>query len=1099
MAAPHDASQNDPLWYKDAVIYQLHVRSFFDHDNDGVGDFRGLTEKLDYIERLGVNAIWLLPFYPSPMRDDGYDIADYLDINPVYGTQQDFRYFVLEAHRRGLKVITELVVNHTSDQHPWFQRARAAERDSPERNFYVWSDTDKRFPETRIIFSDTEESNWAWDKVARQYYWHRFFSHQPDLNHNNPEVVKAVIRVMKHWLDMGVDGLRLDAIPYLCVREGTTNENLPETHAVVKQMRAAIDSDYANRMLLAEANQWPEDVREYFGEGDQCHMAYHFPLMPRMYMAIAQEDRYPIVEILQQTPEIPSNCQWAIFLRNHDELTLEMVTDRERDYMYQTYAADARARVNVGIRRRLAPLMENDPAKIQLLNSLLFSMPGSPTVYYGDELGMGDNIYLGDRNGVRTPMQWSPDRNGGFSRSDPQSLFLPPIMDPIYGFASVNVEAQSREPSSLLNWTRRILAVRKAHRAFGRGTFELLRPGNRKILAYVRRYEDEVLLCVANLKRSAQPVELDLSAFRGRVPVELLGRSPFPPIGDLPYLLTLPGYGFYWFELAQSASVPGWHEERLLPEEKPWLVLFNGMTSFDPDAAGERRPAAERLVAQLERDVLPSYLGAQRWFAAKERGSFSVALTKACRWQTLRATWMLTTAEARFAEGEPQEYFLPLALEWGADHSGPAAPHALARVRQHSSTGLLLDAFGHPDFARDALDALAAEQAVDCGGQTLKFLATGAFPDLYPKNWDELEIRRVGDSSNQTFLIGNRLFVKAFRRLRSGIHPEWEMGRFLTERSPCDAVVRTAGAVVLERPAGPAAMLAIVQAAVPNQGDGWRYTLQYLERCIDDAKGRAADGQILAVDHGAHLLLVRALALRTAQLHRALAVRTGDAAFDPEPLDAGRLAAWSTQIRSEIDQTFETLRAQLASLPSGARDAAEAVLGAADAIRAWVERQTSEPADALLTRLHGDYHLGQVLLTKNDFVITDLEGEPARSLDERRRKGTALKDVAGMLRSFAYARAVAARQFAATNPSDAAGVDRLLDHWLEGAERTFLAAYREAIGDCGVHPSPTADADRLLRLATVERLFYEIRYELAHRPDWLPVPLEALRSAVTVA
>jgi maltose alpha-D-glucosyltransferase / alpha-amylase len=615
-----DHASDDPLWYKDAVIYQVHVRSFFDSNDNGIGDFPGLTSKLDYIARLGVSAIWLLPFYPSPMRDDGYDIADYLGINPVYGTQDDFATFVRAAHERGLKIITELVVNHTSDQHPWFQAARTAPRGSPQRDFYVWSDSDKRFAETRIIFTDTEQSNWAWDPVAEQYYWHRFFSHQPDLNHNNPAVVNAVTRVMEHWLELGVDGLRLDAIPYLCVRDGTHNENLPETHAVVKRFRRAIDAKYRNRMLLAEANQWPEDVREYFADGDECHMAYHFPLMPRMYMAIAQEDRYPIVEILQQTPDIPPTCQWAIFLRNHDELTLEMVTDRERDYMYQMYAADPRARVNVGIRRRLAPLMENDPAKIQLMNSLLFSMPGSPTVYYGDELGMGDNIYLGDRNSVRTPMQWSPDRNGGFSRADPQSLYLPPIQDPIYGYASVNVEAQAREPSSLLNWTRRMLAVRKGCKAFGRGTFELLRPGNRTILAYLRRYENQAILCVANLKRSAQAVELDLSAFRGRVPVELLGRSAFPPVGELPYMLTLPGYAFYWFELAESAQAPSWHEERLPAEERPWLVLFNGLDSFHVDAAEERQSAAVKLRNQLEREVMPGYIAPQRWFAGKGQG-----------------------------------------------------------------------------------------------------------------------------------------------------------------------------------------------------------------------------------------------------------------------------------------------------------------------------------------------------------------------------------------------------------------------------------------------------------------------------------------------
>jgi maltose alpha-D-glucosyltransferase/alpha-amylase len=1101
--------ETDPLWYKDAVIYQLHVRAFFDANNDGVGDFKGLTDKLDYVARLGVNAIWLLPFYPSPMRDDGYDIADYLGINPVYGTPEDFATFVTEAHRRGLKVITELVVNHTSDEHPWFKRARAAPRDSPERSFYVWSDTDQRFPETRIIFSDTEASNWAWDPVAGQYYWHRFFTHQPDLNHNNPEVVKAVIRVMKHWLDLGVDGLRLDAIPYLCVRDGTRNENLPETHAVVKQIRAAIDDAYPNRMLLAEANQWPEDVREYFGSGDECHMAYHFPLMPRMYMAIAQEDRYPIVEILQQTPDIPPTCQWAIFLRNHDELTLEMVTDRERDYMYQAYAADSRARVNVGIRRRLAPLMENDPAKIQLMNSLLFSMPGSPTVYYGDELGMGDNIYLGDRNGVRTPMQWSSDRNGGFSRADPQGLYLPPIMDPIYGYASVNVEAQAREASSLLNWTRRILAVRKAYKAFGRGTFELLRPGNRKILAYVRRYGDETLLCVANLKRSAQAVELDLAQFRGRVPVELLGRSSFPPIGDLPYMLTLAGHGFYWFELAESARVPSWHEERLLPDEKPWLVLSDGLASFDVGEANPRRDAAERLVAQLERDVVPGYLAVQRWFAGKERGAATIGFETLCRWRARRGLWLLGFADARFASGEPQRYFLPLGLEWGPEHAGPIAANALARTRQHSSTGLLFDAFAHPDFARDAIDALARGETVECTGSALRFIATEALAPLLPERIDDAPIRRAGDSSNLAVLIGNHLFVKAFRRVREGVHPEWEMGRFLTERSPCSAVTPTAGAIVLERRGAEPTTLALVQAAVPNQGDGWRYTLQYLERSIDDAMTRAADGQILAADHSAYLLLVRALAARTAELHRALAVTTGDPAFDPEPLNAPRLVQWVERIRVEADATLAALGARLrdapdgraapaepAPLPDDARELAQSLLAAAPAIRTWIESQARAEIAALLTRYHGDYHLGQVLLTKNDFVITDLEGEPGRPLDERRRKGSALKDVAGMLRSFDYASAVAADQFAAKGQADGVSVAALLERWRIAARAEFLAEYRKALADSAIYPRERGAGERLLKLATIERLLYEVRYELGQRPDWVAVPLRGLQFAL---
>jgi maltose alpha-D-glucosyltransferase/alpha-amylase len=1088
---------NDPLWYKDAVIYQLHVRSFFDSDDDGVGDFPGLTAKLDYIERLGVSAIWLLPFYPSPMRDDGYDIADYLGINPVYGKQRDFAAFVGAAHERGLKIITELVVNHTSEQHPWFQAARSAPRGSAKRELYVWSDTDKRFPETRIIFTDTEQSNWTWDPLAEQYYWHRFFSHQPDLNHNNPAVVNAVIRVMQHWLDLGVDGLRLDAIPYLCVRDGTRNENLPETHAVVKRFRRAVDAKYRNRMLLAEANQWPEDVREYFGDGDECHMAYHFPLMPRMYMAIAQEDRYPIVEILKQTPEIPPSCQWAIFLRNHDELTLEMVTDKERDYMYQMYAADPRARVNVGIRRRLAPLMENDPGKIQLMNSLLFSMPGSPTVYYGDELGMGDNIYLGDRNGVRTPMQWSPDRNGGFSRADRQGLFLPPIMDPIYGYASVNVEAQTREPSSLLNWTRRMLAVRKSYKAFGRGTFELLRPGNRTILAYVRRYENQAILCVANLKRSAQAVELDLAAFRGRVPVELIGRSSFPPIGELPYMLTLPGYGFYWFELAVSADPPSWHEERLPAEERPWLVLFNGLDSFTEPAGDERAAAASNLLAQLEREVAPAYLAAQRWFAGKGQGTPSVTFSDVARWQPRQEPWLLAVAAAQFPADAAQEYFMPLALEWGERAGAPAA-HGLARVRQRAATGLLFDAFADEHFVRALIVALSERASVRLGAGTLRFMPTTALGSLLPKRLGQASVRQTAEGSNLTFVIGEQLFLKAYRRLRSGVHPEWELGRYLTERSPCAAVVPTAGAIVLERPGTEPTAVALVQAAVQNQGDGWHYTLRYLERTIDDAVARAADGRVETVDHSSYLLLVQALATRAAELHRALAVSTGDSSFDPEPFTAAWLADWAARIHAELDATLFSLRGHRSELPPQARDVATEALESAPKLHATIDKRASGPTTALAIRLHGDFHLAQALVTKNDFIITDLEGEPGRTLAERRRKHTVQKDVAAMRRSFDYARVVAARQFAGKPHSGAVDIGPLLEDWRSRTLIAFRDAYTEAIGDCGVLPRDGAEADRLLALATIERLLYEIRYELANRPELVTVPLldlTALREA----
>jgi maltose alpha-D-glucosyltransferase / alpha-amylase len=632
---------SDPLWYKDAIIYELHVKAFCDGNGDGMGDFPGLISKLDYLQELGVNTLWLLPFYPSPWRDDGYDIADYHDVHPAFGCMDDFRACIDAAHARGLRVITELVINHTSDQHPWFQAARRAPPGSSKRDYYVWSDSDTRLAGTRIIFSDTEKSNWAWDDVAQAYYWHRFFSHQPDLNYNSPHVFKAVMHAMRFWFDAGVDGMRLDAVPYLCVREGSSNENLPETHAVIKRMRAELDQHYHGRMFLAEANQWPEDVREYFGAGDECHMAYHFPLMPRMYMAIAQEDRHPIVEIMEQTPDIPDTCQWAVFLRNHDELTLEMVTDRERDYLYQTYASDPQARLNLGIRRRLAPLLENDRNRIELMNQLLMTLPGSPILYYGDEIGMGDNFQLGDRDGVRTPMQWNAGPNGGFSSAEAARLYLPAIDDPVYGFGAVNVEAQQRHPASLLQWTRKLIAMRKAQPALGRGTLRFLRPGNRKILAYLREYAGESILCVANLAQAAQAVELDLAAFKGRVPVELIGRSRFPPIGELPYLLTLGRHGF--FVLSSGGGRGGAGLARRTPDaagsaglglvESGWRTVF----ARADDAAGINPLMARRAREQLESQILPRFLRAQPWFVDRAAATSSFSLARCANGPTLPA------------------------------------------------------------------------------------------------------------------------------------------------------------------------------------------------------------------------------------------------------------------------------------------------------------------------------------------------------------------------------------------------------------------------------------------------------------------------------
>ncbi|MDQ6683991.1 MAG: maltose alpha-D-glucosyltransferase, partial [Pseudomonadota bacterium] len=864
-AAPPD----DPLWYRDAVIYQLNVKAFFDSDGDGYGDFKGVTSKLDYVKELGVNTIWFMPFYPSPLKDDGYDIAGYDDVHPQYGSLDDFREMLGQAHQRGLKVITELVINHTSDQHPWFQAARKAPKGSPERDFYVWSDTDQLYQGTRIIFTDTETSNWSWDPVAKQFFWHRFFSHQPDLNFDNPKVMEAVLDTMRFWLDMGVDGFRLDAIPYLVERDGTSNENLPETHAVIKQLRAAIDAEYKNRFLLAEANMWPEDVREYFGDGDECHMAYHFPLMPRMYMAIAQEDRYPIVEIMQQTPEIPEGCQWAIFLRNHDELTLEMVTSKERDYMYNMYAADKRARINLGIRRRLAPLMENDIDRVKLMNGMLLSMPGSPIIYYGDEIGMGDNVFVGDRNGVRTPMQWSPDRNAGFSRADPQRLYLQPIMDAMYGFEALNVETQARDASSLLNWTKRMLAVRKTSHAFGRGRRTFIKPGNRKILAYLSEYEDDSILTVFNLSRAAQPVELDLSAYKGRVPVEMLGRTSFPPIGELPYLLTLPSHGFYWFRLATDAAMPAWHQEGVALQDRPTLVLFDGWTSFFRDRVMPWRIGmAERMRTQFETDTLPRFVEIQRWYAAKGTAVTRARVVDHAVWEANGSSWMLPLLELD-GPAEPSTYFLPLALGWeeqDEERMNALLPAALAKVRQQANVGVMGDAFYDETFCRALVEAIGAGREVASAAGRLLFRPTDAFRAL-AVDVAGLPVSRPGTASSNTIVtFGETLFLKGYRRLRVGMNPELEMGRFLTDVAHFPNCVPVLGALEYVGNDGRLMTLALVQRFVANQGDGWDYTLGYLERFAETLRTSSEPAGPTSEVHGGFLALMATLGQRIGEL-----------------------------------------------------------------------------------------------------------------------------------------------------------------------------------------------------------------------------------------
>jgi maltose alpha-D-glucosyltransferase/alpha-amylase len=1083
---------DDPLWYKDAVIYQLHVKAFFDSTDDGIGDFRGLTAKLDYLQDLGVTAIWMLPFYPSPLRDDGYDIADYRNIHPSYGSMADFKVFVKEAHRRGLKVVTELVINHTSDQHPWFQRARRAKPGSRLRDFYVWSDDDKKYDSTRIIFLDTERSNWTWDPEAKQYYWHRFYSHQPDLNFDNPRVFRAVENVMRYWLELGVDGMRLDAVPYLIEREGTINENLPETHDVLKRLRAELDRRYKGRMLLAEANQWPEDVRDYFGDGDECHMAFHFPVMPRLYMAVATEDRHPITDIMRQTPEIPSNCQWAIFLRNHDELTLEMVTDRERDYLWNFYAADRRARINLGIRRRLAPLMGNDRRKIELLNGLLFSLPGTPIVYYGDEIGMGDNVFLGDRDGVRTPMQWTPDRNAGFSRADPARLYLPPIMDPVYGFQAVNVEAQARSPSSLLNWMKRMIAVRQTRQAFGRGTLRFLYPDNRKVLAYLREWQDDPILCVFNLSRSAQAVELDLSAWKGRSPVELMGRTEFPLIGDLPYLLTLQGHSFFWFHLQpapKEALAAGWRTGGAPAQpEFVTLVVPHGWRDL---LDRHNRP-------QLESDVLPRFLKGQRWFAAKDRTIVATGITTAAELAPMSEGALLTLVDVELRGTEQQRYFVPFAALWEAEGSearNAILPDTAATLRQFRKDGALFDAVHQPRFALDVVRAISANRVLPLeSGGSIRFSATPRFDSATMP--EKPVARRIGaEQSNSSMLIEEYAVLKIYRRVHSGVHPEIEMARYLGERAGFANTPPLLGIIELKGPDSEAA-LGVLFAHLRNQGEAWMQALDYLKRFLDESllrtPGAERPGEALepVSSHAFYFTLARQLGRRTAEMHAAFcAAPADDPDFAPEKVTADDREVWIAALEGSARNVVESLEQRLPQLDEEAKAQVQRLLEARDRLLQLPRALMPAQLEAMKTRYHGDYHLGQVLAVQSDYTIIDFEGEPMRPLAERRRKHSPLRDVAGMLRSFHYAMASAVRDRSAIQPAQRETIERCAAVWRRQAVEAFMTGYLVAIGGCAAMPTEAADLQALVDFFTLEKALYEIRYELANRPAWLPIPV----------
>ena len=1097
-------STNDPLWFKDALIYELHVRAFYDSNNDGIGDFPGLIQKLDYLQDLGVTCLWLLPFFPSPLKDDGYDISDYLNVHSMYGTMEDFRIFLAAAHDRGLQVMIELVMNHTSDQHPWFQRARQAPKGSPERDYYVWSDTDQKYSDARIIFTDSEKSNWTWDPVAQQYFWHRFFSHQPDLNYDHPQVVDEMFAVVRFWLDLGVDALRVDAIPYLVERDGTNCENLPETHHIIQRLRQEMDNGYENRMMLAEANQWPTDVRPYFGEGNECHMAFHFPLMPRIYMALRQEDRLPIVDIMAQTPPIPDTCQWALFLRNHDELTLEMVTSDERDYMVLAYSADSRMRINLGIRRRLATLLDNNRRRIELLNSLLFSLPGTPVIYYGDEIGMGDNIYLGDRNGVRTPMQWNGDRNAGFSRATPAKLYSPVIMDPIWGYEAVNVEAQQGDPSSLLSWMRNMIALRKLFRVFGRGTLEFLNPSNRKVLAYLRRYDDQQVLCVANLSRFAQPVDLDLPELEDATPVEMLGYVDFPPIGKQPYRLTLGPYGFLWLELQRepkhSSAATG--PAALAPlVADSWENLLEG--------AGRYR---------LENKLLPEYLQEQVWFGGKAR---SVRTCRISDWIALPDTEaVLTRVEVQYDKAEPETYVLPLALAFGkaADRLRETAPGTIVTPAvSRNETGCLYDAAGDERMGMSMLSLI--EHAKQARGQNGSVQGQPGTEFQRVRSGEPITAvrRNSPEHSNTLVSYDERLVLKLFRRQQTGQNPGCELAQYLTEKVHFDGIPPFAGTIQYAGADGSLTAVALLEGYTTNQGDGWTLTLEELARYYENCAttpfpegGSAAGGDLmdlaeqetqqLARDHvGIALDSAASLGRRTAELHLALASATDDAAFRPEALAANDLQSLLAGLRKEAAGVLDLLKDRIASLQDELIDVAGLVLGLRRQILDSFRMTNEDGPIGERIRIHGDYRLGKVLLVKTDYIVIDFEGEPSRPIAARRAKQSSLKDVAGMLRSLSYAAYAGLMSYTARRPEDWEKLEPWARLWERSTGAEFLRAYRATAQNAAFLPSAGGSFRRLLAVHLLDKALNELSYELNNRPVWVRIPLMGILSLLLEA
>jgi maltose alpha-D-glucosyltransferase/alpha-amylase len=1088
-------------WYKDAIIYEAHIKAFYDGNEDGIGDFGGLLQKLDYLEELGVTAIWLLPFYPSPLKDDGYDIADYYSINPSYGDIKEFQTFLEEAHRRNLKVITELVINHTSDQHQWFQAARHAPRGSEERNYYVWSDDPSQYKDVRIIFQDFESSNWTWDEVAQQYYWHRFFHHQPDLNYDNPKVHQEVFKIIDFWCNMGVDGFRLDAVPYLFEREGTNGENLPETHAFLKKLRAHIDKHYPGTLMLAEANMWPEDSASYFGNGDECHMNYHFPVMPRMFMALQMEDRYPITDIFDQTPPIPQTCQWAMFLRNHDELTLEMVTDEERDYMYRVYAKDAKARINLGIRHRLAPLMENDRKKIELMNSLLFSMPGTPVIYYGDEIGMGDNFHLGDRDGVRTPMQWSPDRNAGFSRTNPQQLYLPVILDPQYNYEAVNVETQKQNTSSLFWFMKHLMSMRKKYKAFGRGDMKFVNVDNPKVLAFTRHYENETLLIIVNLSKFSQPAEVDLAEYNGCVPMEMFSKNSFPPIKESsPYFFTLGAHSFQWFSLERAWQQP------VKKEELPELTLETWEDLIDSDEIKEK----------LENEILPAYLVKTNWFWAKQRVIYSCSIVDHVNISSGKKQASVLLIEVNYKSGLPDTYLLPLtfAKKKFANTVLQEFPQAvLTKLKWNGQEGILCDAYYTPSMQLWLFENLARGATLSLENSTINFIAAEEIKKYFSTH-DEIRprIHLTRFQDNSAIAYDNSFFLKLYRKVDGGINPDHEVSHYLSQQANFQYSPKYLGSIQWKFKKA-TYILAMMQRLIENHGDGYTYMLERVNNFIERILARKdfldtieRKGNVVVPVNFENLptelqdlLGARAsdesalFGVRTAQLHLALCAARNIKDFAPENFSLHYQRSLFSSALALVRETYHTLQQKRASIPDREKSAAHQLNGRKNEMTAVFKKIYSKKFDVVKTRTHGTFGLGQLLLTGKDVAIHDFGGIPYRSYSETRIKRSPLVDVASMMRSFYYA---GYEGFLSTSHLQQDEINHFLpyaDIWVHHMNGFFLKAYIDTVKQTNLIPKAKDELQIMLQYYLLEKALTALEYELVNRPERVIVPLAMIR------